>query len=60
MNLLLEAVQWLFSPQRLEGINPIPLRLGEHLFYTFASVAIASNRLRARCGHDRVANLVES
>ncbi|MEH6781697.1 MAG: ABC transporter permease subunit [Rhodoglobus sp.] len=42
MNLLLEAVQWLFSPQRLEGINPIPLRLGEHLFYTFASVAIAA------------------
>jgi len=42
MNLILEALQWLFSPERLEGSNPIPLRLEEHLFYTFISVAIAA------------------
>ncbi|WP_010202935.1 ABC transporter permease [Salinibacterium sp. PAMC 21357] len=42
MNLLLEAIQWLFSPERLEGSNPIPLRLEEHLFYTFVSVAAAA------------------
>ncbi len=42
MNLILEALQWLFSPERFEGSNPIPLRLEEHLFYTFISVAIAA------------------
>ena len=42
MNLHIEAVQWLFSPERLDGSNPIPLRLEEHLFYTFISVAIAA------------------
>jgi osmoprotectant transport system permease protein len=42
MNLLIEAMQWLFAPERLEGSNPIPLRLEEHLFYTFISVAIAA------------------
>ncbi|MGV8857379.1 ABC transporter permease [Rhodoglobus sp.] len=42
MNLLIEALQWLFSPERLEGSNPIPLRLEEHLFYTFVSVLIAA------------------
>lgn len=42
MNLLAEALQWLFSPERLEGSNAIPLRLEEHLFYTFISVIIAA------------------
>ncbi|GHD77988.1 osmoprotectant transport system permease protein [Salinibacterium amurskyense] len=42
MNFLIEAVQWLFSPERLEGSNPIPLRLEEHLFYTFFSVIVAA------------------
>lgn len=42
MNLLIEALQWLFAPERLEGSNPIPLRLEEHLFYTFVSVLIAA------------------
>lgn len=42
MNLIVEALAWLFSPERLEGSNPIPLRLGEHLFYTFLSVLIAA------------------
>jgi len=42
MNLLIEAFQWLFSPERFGGSNAIPLRLEEHLFYSFASVAIAA------------------
>jgi len=42
MNFLIEAVQWLFSPERLSDNNPIPLRLEEHLFYTFISVIIAA------------------
>ncbi|MBH0023918.1 ABC transporter permease [Salinibacterium sp. SWN248] len=42
MNLLAEALQWLFSPERLEGSNAIPLRLEEHLFYTLISVIIAA------------------
>ncbi|MBH0053968.1 MULTISPECIES: ABC transporter permease [unclassified Salinibacterium] len=42
MNLLVEAIQWLFSPERLGGSNPIPVRVEEHLFYTFLSVVIAA------------------
>ncbi|MGZ0211153.1 MAG: ABC transporter permease [Actinomycetales bacterium] len=42
MNLLIEAVQWLFSPERLEGSNPIPVRIEEHLFYTFFAVIVAA------------------
>ncbi|HWR84687.1 MAG TPA: ABC transporter permease [Rhodoglobus sp.] len=42
MNLLLEALGWLFSPDRLTGSQPLPVALGEHLFYTFLSVAIAA------------------
>ncbi|MBH0129244.1 ABC transporter permease [Salinibacterium sp. NK8237] len=42
MNLLVEAVQWLFSPERLGGNNPVPVRVEEHLFYTFLSVVIAA------------------
>ncbi|PJJ71996.1 osmoprotectant transport system permease protein [Diaminobutyricimonas aerilata] len=42
MNLIADALAWLFSPDRLQGGNPIPLRFGEHLFYTFLSVIIAA------------------
>lgn len=42
MNLLIEAVQWLFSPERLEGSNPIPVRIEEHLFYTFFAMIVAA------------------
>lgn len=42
MNLFVEALAWLFSPDRLSGFSPIPLRLGEHLFYTFVAVIIAA------------------
>lgn len=42
MTLLLEALAWLFSPERLEGTDALPIRIGEHLFYTFVSVLIAA------------------
>lgn len=42
MNLLLEAFAWLFDPARFVGVNSIPLRIGEHLFYTFISLVIAA------------------
>ncbi|MGV8876147.1 MAG: ABC transporter permease [Rhodoglobus sp.] len=42
MNFLLEALQWIFSPDRLSGSNPVAVRIEEHLFYTFLSVAIAA------------------
>lgn len=42
MNLLVDALAWLFSPERLGGSQPLPLAIGEHLFYTFVSVLIAA------------------
>ncbi|THG28747.1 ABC transporter permease [Naasia lichenicola] len=42
MNLFLDAFLWLFSPDRLAGANAIPVRLGEHLFFTFFAFLIAS------------------
>ncbi|MFZ2963396.1 MAG: ABC transporter permease subunit [Rhodoglobus sp.] len=42
MNLLADALAWLFSPERLGGSQPLPLAIGEHLFYTFVSVLIAA------------------
>ncbi|GAA3652068.1 ABC transporter permease [Microbacterium marinilacus] len=42
MNLLLDALAWLFSPDRLEGSNPLPHAMLVHLGYTFAAVAIAA------------------
>lgn len=42
MSLILEAFAWLFSPDRLEGANALPIRIGEHLFFTFVSVLLAS------------------
>ncbi|MGV9768626.1 ABC transporter permease [Microbacterium sp. NPDC003461] len=42
MNLLLDALAWLFSPDRLSGSNALPAALLAHLFYTFVSVAIAA------------------
>jgi osmoprotectant transport system permease protein len=42
VNLILEAFAWLFSPDRLTGSQPLPVALGEHLFYTFLAVAIAA------------------
>jgi osmoprotectant transport system permease protein len=42
VNLIVEALQWLFSPDRLTGANAIPTTLVQHLFYTFVSVLIAA------------------
>jgi osmoprotectant transport system permease protein len=42
VNLLLGALAWLWSPERLEGAGALPLRIGEHLGYTTISIAIAA------------------
>jgi osmoprotectant transport system permease protein len=41
VNLLLGALAWVFSPERLEGSDSLPIRIGEHLFFTAVSIAIA-------------------
>ncbi len=42
MNFLLEALAWIFSPDRLAGSTNLPARIGEHLLYTGVSIAIAA------------------
>lgn len=42
MNLFADALAWLFSPERLQGQYALPVLLGEHLFYTVISVAVAA------------------
>ena len=42
MNLFLDAIAWLFSPERLEGANALPIRIGEHLYYTFISLLVSA------------------
>ena len=42
MNLLAEALAWIFSPDRLTGSSPLPTLIVEHLYYTFVSVFIAA------------------
>jgi len=43
MNLFLEALAWIFSPDRLSGSSvPLPLGIWQHLAFTFGSVAIAA------------------
>lgn len=41
MNLLADALAWIFSPERLTGSSPLPAAIGLHLFYTFLAVIIA-------------------
>ncbi|GAB3606148.1 ABC transporter permease [Conyzicola nivalis] len=41
MNLFSEAMAWLFAPERYIGADALQIRIGEHLFYTFVSLAIA-------------------
>ncbi|WP_411698492.1 ABC transporter permease [Conyzicola sp.] len=41
MNLFSEAMAWLFAPERYAGADALQIRIGEHLFYTFISLAIA-------------------
>ena len=42
MNLLLDALAWLFAPERITGAHPLPQALLAHLGYTFAAVAVAA------------------
>lgn len=42
MNLFFDAIAWIFSPERLTGSVPLPLAIGQHVFYTFVSVLIAA------------------
>ena len=42
MNLLIDALAWIFSPDRLTGTLPIPLAIAQYLGFTFGSVAIAA------------------
>lgn len=42
MNLILEALAWIVAPERFEGQNALPLRLGEHLYFTGISLVIAA------------------
>jgi len=42
MNLLADALAWIFSPDRLTDSLPLPTAILQHLFYTFLSVIIAS------------------
>jgi len=42
MNLIVEALAWIFSPDRLADNVPLPVLIGQHLFYTFVSVLISA------------------
>ena len=42
MNLLEQAIAWMFAPEQQTGRASIPNALLEHLGYTFASVLIAA------------------
>ena len=42
MDLLWEALTWLFSPAQYQGEGSIPQRVAEHLLYTAGATAIAA------------------
>lgn len=42
MNLFLDALDWIFSPDRLTGALPLPEAIWTHLGFTFVSVLIAA------------------
>ncbi len=42
MDLFIDAIGWIFSPERLEGTTTLPGRVAEHLFFTAIAVALAS------------------
>lgn len=42
MNVFAQAFLWLFSPERLQGSYALQTLLGQHLFFTAISVAIAA------------------
>ncbi|MGB4135029.1 MAG: ABC transporter permease subunit, partial [Microbacterium sp.] len=42
MNLFADAIAWLLNPAQWQGNYALPVLLGQHLFYTLVSVAIAA------------------
>jgi osmoprotectant transport system permease protein len=42
MSLLEATLAWMFSPTRLTDNVPLPELIGQHLFYTFVSLAVAA------------------
>lgn len=42
MDLFIDAITWIFSPERLDGTNTLPVRIVEHLWFTAISVVIAA------------------
>lgn len=42
MNLFLDAIAWILDPAQWDGNGSIPVRLGEHLWFTAVSVVVAS------------------
>jgi len=42
MNLVADALAWLFSPERLSGSHPLPEAIAAHLAYTAIAVVIAA------------------
>jgi osmoprotectant transport system permease protein len=40
--LFLDALAWIFSPDRLTDNVPLPMLIGQHVFYTFLAVIVAS------------------
>ncbi len=40
--LFLDALAWIFSPDRFTDNVPLPLLIGQHLFYTFVAVLVAA------------------
>lgn len=41
MSLFLDAIAWIFSPDRLTDSPSLPLLIGQHVFFTMVSVAVA-------------------
>lgn len=41
MNLIVDALAWIFAPAQWQGANSIPILLGQQLLFTLVSVAIA-------------------
>lgn len=41
MNLFLDAIAWIFSPDKGAGVSTVPVALMQHLFFTVISVLVA-------------------
>lgn len=42
MDLFAEAIAWIFSPERLTDLSPLPLLIGQHVYYTVVAVFLAA------------------